>query len=485
VSHYLGGLNHLADQVSLWFNDAGPITDNSGTATATISVTAPAKSNPPNTEKVPVDNLSPKDADKMKEAFLVQHLNANSVYYNRAVWMLMDPAERRLYLEAALGSDSPILSAIDDKPIAVSGNSVAFVYDGPLPFTQAAASEWGPLESIVTLPTRGLFAEAQLGHCNSCERRDVTRMWDWTEMTAEEPPAISGIQPGPQGQMPTLTASQLPANVVQIAPTPAAPDPIGLAAALKLLGTPEIFRDMSGLDEASTILGKLVDGTTATLTEMVKGAAAAKEKVDASRARQGASGSGQSAERQAPAERYDNLQVAKEVAQAADQLGLSDQQQADLMQDIIGTGSPSTPRGVLLDWLLQATPGAGPLSGYRTTSAKIKLVELLVKNKPNTFGTCSQGYLDRMADIVAVSNLLTAGVVAGSIFVWIPKGLEDLIFGPVHTAEGIGELVEATIAIPDIARNRLKVHAELALFQCSGLTPAEMAFWENMSRLLV
>jgi len=297
--------------LSLWFNDA-TTSDNEGTATAAVTVSAPEKSTPPDQGKVPPQIEDPKEADKIKEAFLLKHLNANIGYYNRAVWILMDPVERRLYLEMTLG-ESDLLSAIDDKPIAVSGNQVAFIYDGPLP---SAADdddvELKPRESIVTLPTRGLFAEAQLGHCNSCEKRDITRMWNWTEMTAEEPPVIAGIEPGPRGQTPAITPTPLPSNVIQIAPTPAAPDPTGLAAALALLATPNIFRDMSGLDDASMILGKLVDGTNTTLAEMVKGAAAAKQKVDATRAQSGNSGN-QPSQRQAPAERYDNLQVAKEV----------------------------------------------------------------------------------------------------------------------------------------------------------------------------
>lgn len=84
-------------------------------------------------------------------------------------------------------------------------------------------------------------------------------------MTTDEPPEISGIQPGPQEQIPSLTPSQLPSNVIQITQPTAAPDPTGIANALKVLGTPNIFRNMSGLDEMSTLLGKLADGTIQTL----------------------------------------------------------------------------------------------------------------------------------------------------------------------------------------------------------------------------
>ncbi len=344
--------------LSLWFNDA-TTGDNEGTAVAAVTVTAPQAAVPPDQAKVPQRIEDPKEADRIKEAFLLKHLNANIGYYNRAVWVLMDPVERRLYLEMTLG-DSDLLAAIDDKPIAVSGNRVAFIYDGPMPSAASDDAALEPLESIVTLPTRGLFAEAQLGHCNSCEKRDVTRMWNWTEMTAEEPPAIGGIEPGPRGQAPTVTPAQLPSNVIQIAPTPAAPDPTGLAAALKLLATPGIFRDMSGLDEASRILGKLVDGTNTTLAEMVKGAAAAKQKVDATRTQSGNSGS-QQAQKETPAERYDNLQVAKEVAAAAEELGLSKEKAAALSEEIIGSGTGLGLVDALLhDLLVNALPALSP-----------------------------------------------------------------------------------------------------------------------------
>src|SRR5213075_918456 len=92
---------------------------------------------------------------------LLAHLSANVGYYNRSVWTLMDPTERRLSLEAALGGNTDVLSALDDRPIAVSGNYVAFPYNGPFPeWTDEREDDPDEaLASIVTLPTRGLFAE--------------------------------------------------------------------------------------------------------------------------------------------------------------------------------------------------------------------------------------------------------------------------------------------------------------------------------------
>jgi hypothetical protein len=285
---------------------------------------------------------------------LLRHLNGNMMSYNRAIWFLMDPAERRMQLEAAFGSDTRVLQGIDDKPLAVSGNAVIFPYDGPVPDgTEAPAEDpKEPLESIVTLPTRGLFAEAQLGHCNACEKRDVTRMWDWTVMTAEEPPEITGVKPGPSGQMPNLTPTPLPSNVIQIAQPPAAPDPKGLADALAVLKTPEIFRDMSGLDEASKVLGKLIDGTNQTLSEMVKGAAQAKEKVDQARGTQSAQSAPSSASNTptsssgpSAADLADRFSLVPEIKNFAKEFGLSDLETKELALDQIngrkGSEKPS------------------------------------------------------------------------------------------------------------------------------------------------
>ena len=62
-----------------------------------------------------------------------------------------------------------------------SGEEFAFAYAPPPTASQAthdmiaAEVEVAASEDIISFPTRGLFAEAQLGHCNSCEVRDVTR----------------------------------------------------------------------------------------------------------------------------------------------------------------------------------------------------------------------------------------------------------------------------------------------------------------------
>ena len=85
-----------------------------------------------------------------------------------------------------------------------------------------------------------------------------------------------------------------------------------------------------------------------------------------------------------------------------------------------------------------------------------------------------------MANIVDINDILSVGVAAGSVFIWLPKGMEDLVLSPAHTAKQIGDVVDATMAIPAIARNRLKLQADLAILQCGGLTAEEKTYWENL-----
>ncbi len=348
----------------------------------TVALEYPSHEDVPTPTDPSKDDVAPrttaqfrKPDDELCEARLIEHLKSNQGFYNSAVWVLMDAVERRIYLEAALSNRPEILDGMDDRPIAISGNYVAFEYTDPSSSSSQPRVPVEDIEDIVTLPTRGLFAEAQLGHCNSCEMRDVTRMWDWTEMTVETPPEISGISPGPKGQAPSISQGQLPTNVIQITQPQAAPDPTGLASALAVLKTPDIFRDMAGLEEVSQLLGELAKASGDAYSKSM--VAAAQERIEKMKldAKSGAGSAGSSA-RQTPEERYDNLQVAKEVAKSADELGLDDQQKSELSQDIIGGGG-----GGKLTQFLKTILSAFPA----TKTARVTTFN------PNTRACCALG----------------------------------------------------------------------------------------------
>jgi hypothetical protein len=349
-----------------------------------------------------------KKADECCEQQLLAHLNGNIGYYNRAIWLLQDPVERRILLEELLAATG-LSDLIDEMPVAVSGRYVAFPLDDPRienvllqPPVQEALGHLGlsqevlkdiwnkaveagprepkkpePLVSYVSLPTRGLFAEAQLGNCNSCEVRDVTRFWKWDESPCEPAPAIQGITPGPKGQQPTIPQpASLPNPVVQVMQAPAAPDPVGLAAALKVLGTPNIFRDMSGLDEVSKLLEQLTSGAVTSLPDAQKIAKEAQDKLAKEKDKASGSGGGEAPQKQTPEERFDNLQVAKETAKAAEELGWDDRRTADITSDIVsggGGGFSSTIRRMVEEAIKGAAPST-MLPEQPTLAEKAKII---------------------------------------------------------------------------------------------------------------
>ena len=100
------------------------------------------------------------------------------------------------------------------------------------------------------LPTRGVYAEAVMGACNSCEVKEEERFWRWEESpvpdspTQIDPVGTSSRRAAP----PDLEAKDFPSPMINLQNAPAAPDPSGLTAALQLLGSPGIFKDITGLD---------------------------------------------------------------------------------------------------------------------------------------------------------------------------------------------------------------------------------------------
>lgn len=118
-------------------------------------------------------------------------------------------------------------------------------------------------ERLISMPTRGVFAEGKLGHCNVSERIDDTRFWKWEEhplpVLAPEISPVTPVSPTPQPV--NVAPTPFPQAIVNIAQPAPVPEPTGLAAALGLLGKADIFRDMSGRGEVAKLLQELSDNT--------------------------------------------------------------------------------------------------------------------------------------------------------------------------------------------------------------------------------
>ena len=206
--------------------------------------------------------------DAMLARKLLAHLNEHLEYYHKAIWWSMDPDRRFMLLDGYIAPNSngrSVASVVENRLIGFVGNSMVLpvgpgIHLDPS-YTQDPEhpvdllNRYAPLTPIppmrISIPTRGVFAEAVLGECNSCEPMEETRFWRWDQApTGDEPTPIQS--PSSESRAtpdPNLTAKDFPTPMIQIQNAPAEPDPTGLAAALKVIGTPNLFANITGLDQ--------------------------------------------------------------------------------------------------------------------------------------------------------------------------------------------------------------------------------------------
>jgi Papain-like cysteine protease AvrRpt2 len=218
---------------------------------------------------------------------LITHLNSNLEYYNKVLWYSLDPDRKYLLLDgfnievfndlAGGIVNQSLASVVKNELIGIAGNSLIFpvaagvnldrrniiiqqpdVEAGNSNPTQSALDlfeHYKPLTPPppyrISVPTRGVYAEALQGACNACEKVDPDTAQDWDKFKPDEPTAISPVTVG----VPTPTAfnpqfKEFATPIVNIQNAPAAPAPgAGLAGLSELLGKSDIFKDITGLTE--------------------------------------------------------------------------------------------------------------------------------------------------------------------------------------------------------------------------------------------
>ena len=212
------------------------------------------------------ETRNPRDEDRRLATQLVAHLNERVEYYHQAIWREMDPNRRYLLLDGFLAPNAggrSVASVVENRLIGVVGNCLVLpVVPGTHldPQWTTPGEEQASLHDAyivdappprrVSVPTKGVYAEAVMGACNSCEPKDDSRFWRWEESpNPDQPAAIAAINTSSRRTAPPdLSADPFPTPLVGYQQVPDSPDPTGLAAALKLIGTPNLFRDLTGLD---------------------------------------------------------------------------------------------------------------------------------------------------------------------------------------------------------------------------------------------
>lgn len=278
LSHVkLRGFSSGGDAVLLYDQDLNVPLPNDTTLPELITIGPP-----PPAPKPPAPSLRQflSVEDDARINVLKSHLAAHLHHYLRAIWLSEDPNDRAVRFANRMFRGEPVLDWIVNRPLEVLGDAVAFeIFSGrdrQLDAFDERRSAEGELyvEQLLTLPTRGIFAEAKLGHCNANEFIDKDRFWDWqTSPIPDDAPAISGADAGSRYQAPTgLTPTAFPQSLVNIVNPQALPDPSGLAGALSTLAASNVFRDMSGSKETAALLATLSNNATQLALEGLKGA---------------------------------------------------------------------------------------------------------------------------------------------------------------------------------------------------------------------
>lgn len=212
------------------------------------------------------EKRNPRELDRRQSEALLDHLNYHVEYYTRATLRNMHPNRRFMLLDGVIAPNAAgrsVASVVENRIIAIVGNSLVmpvaagvkldstyrFGENTPEQLIELYATDPAPLMRV-SLPTRGVFAEAVLGKCNSCELIDETVFWRWEEAPIPDSPTpIAAVSTAPRPtQTPTLQPTAFPEALVRLQQAPSAPDPTGMEAALQTLGLNNIFRDLTGVE---------------------------------------------------------------------------------------------------------------------------------------------------------------------------------------------------------------------------------------------
>ena len=210
---------------------------------------------------------NPREEDKELARNLLDHLNENIEGYHHVIWRLMSQERRYMLLdgfEAPNADGRSVASVVDNTLIGIVGNCLVMPvsrgfhldpsYGQNVRKPVDLLEHYQPNTPIdpmrIALPTNGVYAEAVMGACNSCEVKEEERFWRWEESPIpDSPTAIAPLSTeSRRAEPPNLTAKDFPAPIIAMQSAPAAPDPTGLAAAMQLLGTPNLFKDITGLE---------------------------------------------------------------------------------------------------------------------------------------------------------------------------------------------------------------------------------------------
>lgn len=208
---------------------------------------------------------NPRGEDVSAANNLIHHLNENLEYYHKCLFFDMTPERRFMLLDGIVAPGKAqgrsVASVVENRVIGIAGNSLimpvapGYQLDPLIDETFDLFAQYyheEPDAMRISMPTKGIYAEAMMGKCNSCEEKDESRFWRWEESPIPDSPntQILPLNTDTRRADPgNLQPKDFPAPVVNIQNAPNLPDPSGLGRLFDVLGKGDAFRDLAGLNQ--------------------------------------------------------------------------------------------------------------------------------------------------------------------------------------------------------------------------------------------
>ncbi len=244
-------------------------------------------------------------ADLLRIEALLQHVVENTVEYSKAVWQALTAEERAILLERfTIGvptggvsdatDDVPLLDCVANQVLGYFGNAAIMPFFIPpgvaakVKYTSRDVQEsllrfhrqaYRPAQSSITLPARGVLGEAVLGHCESSEKIDLTRFWNWQDSppdVATDPSAVAALFADPNslvggaGAQAAAVLQPGASSMVTINQGPAALTPADLASALvKSQPASNLPTDLTGITQLGAQMKVQTETTAESLNKTI------------------------------------------------------------------------------------------------------------------------------------------------------------------------------------------------------------------------
>ena len=226
---------------------------------------------------------NPKKEDEEAARALLDFLNEHLEMSHKVLWSSLDSSRLFGLLDGYIAPNAggkSVASVVENKVSGIVGNNLVLkVIPGErldpvfrnvedlLGYYQPTTK---PDPFRLSVPTKGVYAEAVMGRCNSCEIIDESRHWRFTEQPCgTQPTAIETLSTSSRrSESGDLQASEFPSSIINMQNAPAAPDPTGLSAAFGLLGKGDAFRDITGLSGTQKNALEALKTTSASVTDL-------------------------------------------------------------------------------------------------------------------------------------------------------------------------------------------------------------------------